>query len=76
MTKARKAIRTYTIVFSIVALSCAATQMMRYLSRPIDMPPAGIFVALGGAAGVLIALTCFRSQDRSLYLRSKDDQAV
>jgi hypothetical protein len=77
MKNARKAIRVCVALASIGALLYGALLMIGHLNRwELAMSP-DVAVALAGAAGVLLGITCFQTIDRTLYLRSEGgDPAV
>ena len=71
MAKAKRTFRACTALPSIIALLYSTALMIRYLNWLEQRVLPGLFVALAGVAGVLIGLTCSRTEDRSLYLWSR-----
>jgi hypothetical protein len=76
----KKALRVFSIcvtLASIGTLFYGAEQLVRHLEGQRSPPAVELLVALAGAAGVLIGITCFRTMDRTLYLGpGVEDQAV
>jgi hypothetical protein len=68
--KIQKVIPVCVTLASIAVFAYGAGQVVRHLQGRGSAPAGHLLIALAGAAGVLIGVTCFGTMDKTLYLGS------